>query len=42
VFRSGRRRHDIQSLIASNLTGEGIAGRTPWYPSTRITARLPA
>ncbi len=41
AFRSGKRQHEIMSLIARNLTDEDIADLAAWYSSSRITAELP-
>ena len=41
AFRSGRRQHEIMSLIARDLSDEDIADLAAWYSSIRITAQLP-
>ncbi|MFQ5567446.1 MAG: c-type cytochrome [Paracoccaceae bacterium] len=41
AFRSGKRQHEIMSLIARDLSDEDIADLAAWYSSIRITAQLP-
>jgi len=41
AFRSGKRQHEIMSLIAKNLTDEEISNLAAWYESINITATLP-
>jgi len=41
AFRSGKREHEIMSVIAQNLSDEDIADLSAWYASIEITARIP-
>ena len=41
AFRSGKRVHEIMSLIAKDLTDEDIADLAAWYASIRITVEVP-
>jgi cytochrome c553 len=41
AFRSGKRVHEIMSLIAKDLTDEDIADLAAWYASIRITVEIP-
>lgn len=41
AFRSGKRVHEIMSLIAKDLTDEDIADLSAWYSSIKITAEMP-
>lgn len=41
AFRSGKRQHEIMSLIAKNLSDEEISNLAAWYESINITATLP-
>ena len=42
AFRSGRREHEIMSLVAKNLSDEDIGDLSAWYSSIKITAEMPA
>lgn len=41
AFRSGKRVHEIMSVVAKNLTDEDIANLAAWYSSIEFTARMP-
>ncbi len=41
AFRSGKRIHEMMSVIAKDLTDEDIADVAAWYSSIRITAEMP-
>ncbi len=41
AFRSGKRVHEIMSIIASQLSDEDIADLAAWYSSITITATMP-
>ena len=41
AFRSGKRVHEIMSVIAKDLSDEDIADLAAWYASIRITATMP-
>lgn len=41
AFRSGKRVHEIMSVIAKNLSDEDIADLSAWYASIKITATMP-
>jgi len=41
AFRSGKREHEIMSVVAKDLTDEEIANLAAWYSSIRITAQMP-
>ena len=41
AFRSGRRRHEIMSLIAGELSDREIADVAAWYGAIRVTVELP-
>ena len=41
AFRSGKRVHEIMSVIAKDLTDEDIADLAAWYGSIKITATMP-
>jgi cytochrome c553 len=41
AFRSGKRTHEIMSVIAKGLSDEDIADLSAWYASIEITATLP-
>ncbi len=40
-FRSGKRVHEIMSVIAKDLSDEDIADLAAWYSSIKITATMP-
>lgn len=42
AFRSGKRQHEIMSIIASQLSDEDISDLSAWYSSIAITATMPA
>jgi len=41
AFRSGKREHEIMSVVAKGLTDEDIANLAAWYSSIKITAEMP-
>jgi len=41
AFRSGKRVHEIMSVVAKDLTDEDIADLAAWYSSIKITAQMP-
>ena len=41
AFRSGKRVHEMMSVIAKDLTDEDISDVAAWYASIRITAEMP-
>ncbi|HET8848977.1 MAG TPA: cytochrome c [Marinobacter sp.] len=41
AFRSGKREHEMMSVVAKNLTDEQIADVAAWYESIEITAKMP-
>jgi cytochrome c553 len=41
AFRSGKRVHEIMSVIAKDLSDEDIADLAAWYGSIKITATMP-
>ncbi|QKV17721.1 c-type cytochrome [Oricola thermophila] len=41
AFRSGKREHEIMSVIAKDLSDEDIADLAAWYASIRISVELP-
>ncbi|PHQ27464.1 cytochrome C554 [Marinobacter guineae] len=41
AFRSGKRQHEMMSVVAKNLTDQQIADLAAWYQSIEITARMP-
>ena len=41
AFRSGKREHEIMSVIAKNLSDEDISDLSAWYASVKITATMP-
>ena len=42
AFRSGKRQHEIMSVIAGQLSDADIANLAAWYASIQITATMPA
>jgi cytochrome c553 len=42
AFRSGKRQHEIMSIIAGQLSDEDISDISAWYSSITFTATLPA
>lgn len=41
AFRSGKRQHEIMSVIAKDLSDTDIADLAAWYASIEITATMP-
>lgn len=41
AFRSGKREHEIMSVVAKDLSDEDIADLSAWYSSIKITATMP-
>lgn len=41
AFRSGKRTHEIMSVVAETLSDEDMADLAAWYASIKITATLP-
>ena len=41
AFRSGKRKHEIMSVIAAQLSDEDISNLSAWYSSIAITAVAP-
>ncbi|WP_417567680.1 c-type cytochrome [Marinobacter sp.] len=41
AFRSGKREHEMMSVVAKNLTDQQIADLAAWYQSIEITAKMP-
>lgn len=41
AFRSGKRQHEIMSVVARDLTDKQIADVAAWYESIQVTAKLP-
>ncbi len=41
AFRSGKRVHEIMSVIAKDLSDEDISNLSAWYSSIKITATMP-
>jgi cytochrome c553 len=41
AFRSGKREHEIMSVIAKDLSDEDIADLSAWYSSILIEATIP-
>lgn len=41
AFRSGKRQHEMMSVIAKNLSDEEISDLAAWYESIEITATMP-
>ncbi len=40
-YRSGKRPHQIMSIVAKNLSDEDIDDFAAWYASIKITVKLP-
>ena len=40
-YRSGKRTHQIMSIVAKNLSDEDIDDLAAWYASIKITVKLP-
>ncbi|MEL6479460.1 MAG: cytochrome c [Pseudomonadota bacterium] len=41
AFRSGKRQHEMMSVVAKNLSDGEISNLSAWYASIRITAEMP-
>ncbi|WP_340117218.1 cytochrome c [Pelagibius sp. 7325] len=41
AFRSGKREHEIMSVVAKDLSDADIADLSAWYASIKITATMP-
>ena len=41
AFRSGKRQHEIMSVVAGQLSDEDISDISAWYSSIVITATMP-
>ncbi|MCG7601991.1 cytochrome c [Halomonas sp. McH1-25] len=41
AFRSGKREHEIMSVVAKGLSDEDISNLAAWYESIKITATVP-
>ncbi len=41
AFRSGKRTHEIMTVIAKDLSDQDMADLAAWYASIEITATLP-
>lgn len=41
AFRSGKRVHEIMSVVAKDLTNSDISDLAEWYSSIQISAKLP-
>ncbi|WP_223385675.1 c-type cytochrome [Oricola cellulosilytica] len=41
AFRSGKREHEIMSIIAKDLSDEDIADLSAWYASIEISVQMP-
>ncbi len=41
AFRSGKRTHEIMSVIAKDLSDEDMADLAAWYAAIKIEATLP-
>ncbi len=41
AFRSGKRQHEMMTVVARDLTDKQIADVAAWYESIKITATLP-
>ena len=41
AFRSGKRQHEIMSVIAKQLTDEDISDLAAWYSGIQITVVVP-
>ncbi|MDX1800124.1 MAG: cytochrome c [Marinobacter sp.] len=41
AFRSGKRQHEMMSVVARDLTDKQIADVAAWYESIKVTATLP-
>ncbi|MDX1718391.1 MAG: cytochrome c [Anderseniella sp.] len=41
AFRSGKREHEMMSVVAKDLSDEDITNLAQWYSSIKITATVP-
>ncbi len=41
AFRSGKREHEMMTVVAKDLTDEDISDLSAWYASILITATMP-
>lgn len=41
AFRSGKREHEMMSVVAKSLSDDDIADLSAWYASIKITATMP-
>lgn len=41
AFRSGKREHEIMSVVAKDLSDEDIADLAAWYASIKFTVEMP-
>ena len=41
AFRSGKRKHDIMSIVAAGLSDDDISDLAAWYASIEISVRVP-
>ncbi|MBZ2168994.1 MULTISPECIES: c-type cytochrome [Marinobacter] len=41
AFRSGKREHEMMTVVARDLTDQQIADVAAWYESIEVTAKLP-
>ena len=41
AFRSGKRQHEIMSVVAGQLSDEDIADLAAWYSSIEFTVTMP-
>ena len=42
AFRSGKRKHEIMSVVAEKLSDQDISDLSAWYSSITFTATMPA
>lgn len=41
AFRSGKRKHEMMSVIAKDLSNDDIRNVAKWYSAIKITAKIP-
>lgn len=41
AFRSGKREHEMMTVVAKDLSDDDIANLSAWYASIKITAEMP-
>jgi cytochrome c553 len=41
AFRTGKRKHEMMSVVAKGLSDEDITNLAQWYSSIKITAEMP-